>query len=78
MLGTSPNIPIRSGGPQAGRINSMTLVQHNKQIIHNVAMVDIKAVEETRYPLMKWHISSQLFNKLDDFLPFVTTWFSDL
>ena len=30
---------------QAGRINLMTLVQHNTQMIHNVAMVDLKVVE---------------------------------
>ena len=41
----SPNIPICSGGPPAGRINSMKLVQHNTQMIHNVAMVDFKVVE---------------------------------
>ena len=44
MLGTSPNIPISSGGPPAGRINSMKLV-HNTHIVHNVAMMDLKAVE---------------------------------
>ena len=37
----SPHIPIRSGGTPAGRINSMELVQHNKHIIHNVAMMDL-------------------------------------
>ena len=42
MVGASPNIPISSGGPPAGRINSMKLVQHNKHIIHNVAMFDLK------------------------------------
>ena len=30
-----------------------------------------KVVENTRYPLMKHHISSWLFSKFDDFLSFV-------
>ena len=30
---------------QAGRINLMTLVQHNTQMIHNVAIVDLKVVD---------------------------------
>ena len=30
-----------------------------------------KAVENTRFPLMKRHISSQFFSKFDDFLSFV-------
>ena len=33
--------------------------------------VQLKGGRGTRYPLMKWHISSCLFTKLDDFLPFV-------
>ena len=38
----SPNNPICPGGPPAGRINSMELVQHNKHIIHIVAMLSLK------------------------------------
>ena len=37
----------------------------------NHFLQNTKLVENTRYPLMKRHISSQFFSKFDDFLSFV-------
>ena len=43
LVQISPYVP--GAHRQAGRINLMTLVQHNTQMIHNVAMMDLKVVE---------------------------------